>query len=240
VKKEEQAKNAATFSECATFLHSILGNNAKADASLDEVMQLPCSAIDVTKEEDQAGAASGSRDTFEPEVVYIHERWNCRVPPGEVELPGKILGKFFWGGLSPVLNESWLRWKRVTHVLNCLGATNGDVPNRHYTLAMNARVAGIKYFNWCINSEECRTNYLLTFSKLALCLSTQGTCLYVHCKSGRDRSVMTVIALLRSQFSVSDEKACTIVNSRLGVDKWPCAILKDKKAYFKWIDSILS
>ena len=127
-------------------------------------------------------------------------------------------------------------------MLNCLGATRGYVPDPNFTLAVNARASddGIDYIDWCINHGSSRTNYLLTFSKLASILSTRGKCLYVHCRSGRDRSVMTVIALLRSQFSVSDEKACTIVNSRLGVDKWPCANLKDKKAHFKWIDSILS
>ena len=246
-------------------MRSILQRSAKANALLDEVMQIERIAS-ITREEieriasikreevfhvasdsSQAGAASGSRDTIEPKVEYTYESWQCRVPPGEVVLyPEKMKGRLLWGGLSHVLNKAWLRWKGVTHVLNCLGAKSrhdGDiVPDPHFTLAVNARAFddGIDYFDWCINHQACRTNYLLMFSKLAIILSTRGTCLYVHCKSGRDRSVMTVFALLRLQFSQTHEVACKVVNSRIGVDKWPCANLEDKGAILKWIDFNLS
>ena len=61
-------------------------------------------------------------------------------------------------------------------------------------------------------------------------------CFFLYGKSGHDRSVMTVFALLRLQFFMSHADACLIVNLRIGVDKLPCADLEDKGAIFEWID----
>ena len=81
--------------------------------------------------------------------------------------------------------------------------------------------------------------FFLFFNEFLTFLSTRGTCLYVHRQSGRDRSVMTVFALLRLHFFMSHGDVCSIVNSRIGVDKVPCANLEGKEAMIEWIDSTL-
>jgi len=242
VEGAEEAKRADSLLGCATFLHSLHGTNTTIEALLKDVMQI---VFNVDSKSSEAGAASSLGDTPEPEVNYTWEAWDCQVPPGEVVLPGIIeRGKLFWGGLSHVLDKTWLRWRRVTHVVNCLGAKrmrNGVAsPDPCFTRAVEAHVDGIEYFDWCINHGEHRNNFMVLFSNLETILTSPGTCLYIHCRSGRDRSVMTVIALLRIKFGVSKDDACMVVKTRLGTRYWPCANLDDKDDLFEWIDSVLS
>ena len=44
--------------------------------------------------------------------------------------------------MSPALNVAWLRWRRVTHVLNCMGTLDPSTGlwDRSYTLAWHARL----------------------------------------------------------------------------------------------------
>ena len=116
-----------------------------------------------------------------------------------MRLRGIVAGSLIWGGLSPVLNVEWLRWRRVTHVLNCMGsvdpASGNTEPN--YVLAVASRSSDIEYIDWCITYDASRINYLVVFSRLERILKHPGSCVYVHCKSGRDRSAATLYALLR-------------------------------------------
>ena len=194
-----------------------------------------------------AGAAPGYGPTLEPTVHYFHERGTCGVPPGQVFVPGIIHGTLLFGGLSPVLDKDCLRWRGGTHVLNCLGATrpsdSGSYPDANYAQAIGARAGndGIEYMDWCINRIRCRVNYLGTFARLAQGLEDPGTCLYVHCKSGRDRSVMTLFALMRTEFTMSSAAAKSVLEvSRKGSDEWPCARVSYKGDIMDWIDAILS
>ena len=178
----------------------------------------------------------------EPRVVYRHEDHNCQVPPAEVCLPELFSGSLFWGGLSPALNVAWLRWRRVTHVLNCMGSvepSTGNV-NPGFALARQARSSDIEYIDWCINHDASRQNYLDVFSRLERILKCPGSCLYVHCKSGRDRSAVTLYAFLRLQFGLSPDAAWASLQFRCGRDKWPVASVWNKHDILAWIDEILN
>ena len=152
-----------------------------------------------------------------------------------------IVASLFWGGLSPALNVEWLRWRRVTHVLNCMGSVDPSTGNAepNYALAVASRSSDIEYIDWCITHDASRKNYLAVFSRLERILKHRGSCLYVHCKSGRDRSAVTMFALLRLQFGLSSHDAWAALRFRVGRDQWPVAKVWDKLDILAWIDEIL-
>ena len=183
------------------------------------------------------------RDTLEPTIFYIYESANCKVPPAKVMLPsGIIQGTLLWGGLSPVLNIKWLRWRRITLVVNCMGSMNGTWPDPNYERALQARENshGIEYLDWSINHEPSRIYYPWVFAKIADILKRPGTCVYIHCKNGRDRSVATVFALLRLQYCLSYVDAYQALQSRIGKDGQPCANLGNNNHNIQWVERILS
>ncbi len=172
----------------------------------------------------------------EPKVAYTHESPNCQVPPAEVCLPGVFAASLFWGGLSPALNVEWLRWRRVTHVLNCMGSVDPSTGNTEPNYAaLAARSSDIEYIDWCITHDASRNNYLAVFSRLERILKHPGSCLYVHCKSGRDRSAVTMFALLRLQFWLSRLDAWAALQFRVVRSKWPVAKVWDKHDILAWI-----
>ena len=84
-----------------------------------------------------------------------------------------------------------------------------------------------------------RATNISVFSRLERILKLPGSCLYVHCKSGRDRSAVTMFALLRLQFGLSSHDAWAALRFRVGRDKWPVAKVWDKHEILAWIDEIL-
>ena len=179
-------------------------------------------------------------------MIYAHECYRCRVSPGEILLPGILVARFLWGGLSPVLNSKWLQWAGVTHVLNCLGSARcvndtGHIVDPHHRLAMQARSPddGIEYIDWCVNHPPSRRKYLRTFTNLEQILITPSACLYVHCKSGQDRSAMTIYALLRSRFGLSEGDAWNALQTRRAKDGWPCARWSGRGEITDWLDAIM-
>jgi protein-tyrosine phosphatase len=120
---------------------------------------------------------------------------------------------------------------------------DGDVVReRHYELALSAREPGdgITYIDWCPMHEPSRQRYLPYFAKAEAILNTPGTCLYVHCRSGRDRSVLTVFALLRLRYHFSEVDAWNVLQGRLDANGWPCAVLRGRQDVLDWIDQVLA
>ena len=116
-------------------------------------------------------------------------------------------------------------------------STGNTEPN--YALALAARSSDIEYIDWCITHAASRNKYLSVFSRLERILRHPGSYLYVHCKSGRDRSAATMYALLRLQFGLSSHDAWAALQFRVGRDKWPVAKVWDKHEILAWIDEIL-
>ena len=239
------AKSADTFLQCSSFLRSLTEHCSATNELLTKVISivqnvastqstdicLTSQGFNVGSHPSQVGAASGSRGT--PEPNYVHVDRNSRVPPGQVLLPGIIKGELFWGGLGPVLNVVWLHWRGVTHVLM------GDHRN-HARLASEARERThdqIQYIDWCIDCQEHRAIYLYTLNGLDIALSHPGTCLYVHCCSGR-LSAMTVYALLRLRFAVSPKDAWQALQSRKYRSGRACAEWDSEMN--RWIESVHS
>ena len=65
-------------------------------------------------------------------------------------------------------------------------------------------------------------------------------CNYVHCKTGKNLSALTVLAFLRLQFKVPKERALQLLDSRKGLDGQPCAQLHSARLIKTWIDEHMS
>ena len=114
----------------------------------------------------------------EPSVAYTYESCNCQVPPAEVCLLGVIVGSFIWRGLSPAPNFEWLRWRRVTHVLACMGSVDSSFGNTepNYALAVAAGSSHIEYIDWCTTHDASCQNYVGVFARLEKILKHSGSC----------------------------------------------------------------
>ena len=228
---------ATSFADCIPFLEALLSASPKLLGLLSVVMGAHVSeAMDSMG--DRLHEVAGG---VEPEVVYMHEIPNCRVPPVELRFPGVFAATLFWGGLSPVLNVKWLRWRRVTHVLNCMCSVDPLFGNTepNYVLAVGSRSSDIDYIDWSITDDASRKNYLVVFSRLERILKHAGSCLYVHCKSGRDSSAVTLYALLQLQFGLSSHDAWAALQVRVGRNRWPVATVWDNHEILCWIDDVL-
>ncbi len=62
----------------------------------------------------------------------------------------------------------------------------------------------------------------------------------VHCCSGRDRSVFSVFALFRLRYHFLEADAWNLLQSRLGVDGWPCANWCGKEDGLAWVEQVLA
>ena len=79
---------------------------------------------------------------------------------------------------------------------------------------------------------------LLVFFELFNALQHKDTHVYVHCKSGKDRSAFTVFAFLRLMFRYSWERASAALDRRVGVDGRPVADLVTRKADLtNWLEA---
>jgi hypothetical protein len=162
----------------------------------------------------------------------------CQTPPGLIAARGAIQARFLWGGLSPVLNKEWLRWQGVTHVLNCDGPSSPL-----YARILSARAAddGITYIDWCPNCISHRTGFLPIFTRLEKVLKTPSEGLYVHCRSGKDRSAITIFALLQVRFSATEEEARAALQTRLGTHGRPVANLTvGHEDTLRWLAQVIT
>ena len=235
------AGKACAFSDCESFLRELFARESTTGELLDLV-----DAVIATIPAASVIAEMGQGP--EPCVHYQHERPDCQSPPGEVVLP-VLAARLMWGGLSPVLNRAWLEWQGVTHVLNCLGAKRKDgAPDPYYDLALQARLGdtsigdtSIEYIDFCINHFGQRSAYLPIFVRLENILKNPNACLYVHCRNGKDRSAITVYALLRVRFFVDADTAASALQSRKGTHGAPVANLTFRQEKIReWIDQILA
>ena len=87
----------------------------------------------------------------------------------------------------------------------------------------------IEYIDMIITHDASRINYLAVFSRLDRISKHSGSCLYVHCKSGRDCSAVTLYAFLRLQFGLSSHDAWAPLQFRVGRDKRPVATVWAKR-----------
>ena len=142
------------FADCMPFLSALLSGYP----SLLGLIQAVTSALQSEAVDPRGDRPHELVGVVEPKVAYTHESPNCQVPPAEVCLPGLFAASLFWGGLSPALNVEWLRWRRVTHVLNCIGSVDPSTGNAEpsYALAVASRSDDIQYIDWCIMHDASR------------------------------------------------------------------------------------
>ena len=131
-----------------------------------------------------------------PSVTYVHETWNCRTSPAEIALPELFPGRLLWGGMSPGTCKEWLLFQRVKLVVNCINRNLSDGTQNWLWLnstRVRHEVKGeIAFMDFCVNWAGDRKQYLKTFAAICNILN-RGGCVYIHCKSGKDRSAFTVL-----------------------------------------------
>ena len=146
--------------------------------------------------------------------------------------------------MSHVLNTEWLVWQKVTHVVCCVGAVNRDGTEREewrVTRAAREGVTDITFYDWCINNAKDQRRYLHPFTHLHNALAEPQTCVYTHCKNGKDRSAITVFALLVLMFGVSPAEARDTLKARVDVRGQSIANLDYRQDdAMEWLDGILS
>ena len=156
-----------------------------------------------------------------PIVHYMHETWNCQTHPAEVVLPELFPGRLLWGGISHGTCKDWLLYERVKLVVNCINkAMPGGAPNRLWEDSCKVRndVSGeIAFLDFCVNYAVDRRRYLRTFAAICSVLG-HGECVYIHCRSGKDRSAFTVFALLQLQYDLEEDAARAALAGRVGRD----------------------
>ena len=117
-----------------------------------------------------------------------------------------------------------MRWRQVTHVLNCVGQYLRDGrENPDWTVVhqQEHRLGGVIYMNWCLTFNRDRSTYYDVFNRLLASLQDPHTVLYVHCRNGKDRSATTVYALLRVLFGMDDDEAWIALQERKSVSGEP-------------------
>ena len=136
------------------------------------------------------------------------------------------------------LSEPWLRWRGVAHVLNCMGrfdVRQEELPEWAIVHDPHYAFRGISFFDWCIRSHVDRREYERTFTRLRSALSQPSSVVYIHCKSGRDRSCQTVYAFLRIAYGLDDRTATEALSSRHSVDGAPLANLQMDENTQAWL-----
>ena len=134
------------FAGCMPFLEALLS----AFPSLLELLPAVTSALQSEVLDVRGDRRHEPVGAVEVKVLYTRESPNCQVLPAEVCLPGLFAASLFWGGLRSALNMEWLRWRRVTHVLNWIGPVDpstGDA-DPSYVLAVASPSDDIQYVDW--------------------------------------------------------------------------------------------
>lgn len=67
-----------------------------------------------------------------------------------------------------------------------------------------------------MNYGADKQRYLFCFASIRDALARDGGCVYIHCKSGNDRSAFTVYSLFRLEYGLSDDAARAALATRLG------------------------
>ena len=75
----------------------------------------------------------------------------------------------------------------------------------------------ITFIDFCVNYAGDKRQYVKTFAAICAILD-RGDCVYIHCRSGKDRSAFTVFALLQLQYNIDEDTARAALATRIGCD----------------------
>ena len=91
-----------------------------------------------------------------------------------------------------------------------------------------------------MNCGPDKQRYLLCVASIRAELSRDGSCVYIHCKSGKDRSAFTVYSLLRLEYGFSDEAARAALETRSGTRGQCIANVDVRQEYNQtWLEKAL-
>jgi len=158
----------------------------------------------------------------EPAVQYPScVRWFCRSKPAQIAIPD-VKGVVLLGSLAHAIDEEWLRWRGVSHIVCCLGKFAGrSVVHEAWSLAEHSRKQGIEYLEWNPSNRqdwEAVSSYCACLHEV---LGSKGSVVLFHCVNGKDRSPMAVFAYMRLRLGMAKDVALQLLEARRSTDEKP-------------------
>ena len=174
------------------------------------VDSLRCSPLASSSDEPDAVMA----EALEPAVVYPEQvRWYCRTAPATIAVP-EVKGVVLLSSLAHAIDEDWLRWRGVTHIVCCLGKYAGREVAPPWSQAMQHRLPEILYLEWNPSNErdwQRAASYCAAIHQEVDC---RGTVMLFHCLNGKDRSPMAIFAYLRLWLQMTHKDALQLLDAR--------------------------
>ena len=153
-------------------------------------------------------------EALEPAVVYPEQvRWYCRTAPATIAVP-EVKGVVLLSSLAHAIDENWLRWRGVTHIVCCLGKYAGREVAPPWSQAMQHRLPEILYLEWNPSNErdwQRAASYCAAIHQEVDC---RGTVMLFHCLNGKDRSPMAIFAYLRLWLQMTHTDALQLLDAR--------------------------
>ena len=218
-------RSGYTFAQLTHKLWSLLQQPVgETSVSLELINKFPPRVLGVLEDAILARMSTTTelgRVPVAPTVWYLHESWNCQTPPAEVMLPDNFAGRLLWGGLSHGMSKDWLLYENVKLVVNCINTVSaGGEPNLLWQESVKVRGEvrkEITFIDFCVNYAGDKRQYVKKFAAICAILD-RGDCVYIHCRSGKDRSPFTVFALLQLEYNIDEDTARAALATRIGCD----------------------
>ena len=202
----DQAAKATSLSDVVPFLEYVCGSGW--EVVLDQLHE--------TVAGDIACTPTRALDPPRPQISFHYAHETAQVYPTEIRRDGAPLlgpgrGRAFLSSLDPVLNYDYLRWQRVTHIVNCMGKFKQRQICDTHKAAVKSHFDGITYLNWVYALHACYATRRSFYDTVRTWLEDPHNTVVFHCKSGRDRSPFTVVLFLMDALELPRKTAIDLV-----------------------------
>jgi len=236
----EMAKKASAGANVVRFLSHLEGPNIK-DMMLLFIEWEPSP---YTVQNVIGSSSSSCVDEKEPNV-YTSTPWASfvmRTPAGVVPgaQTGLWEGKLLIGTLDHAINDEWLQWAGITHIICCLGTFNdSNGPAIEMTCARDTRFNSILYTDWKPNLTWIKQYHWAVYHDVQCVLKSPCNCVLVYCKSGCDRSMFMVSSFLRLYHYKNIHECKDLLANRQNIHGIPLEQLESWKRqdFMDWLDS---
>ena len=179
---------------------------------------------------DAAESSNSSHAQEDEPDVFTTNPWAspiARTPASVVagHQNGLWKGKMLVGTLDNAAHEQWLRWAKVTHIVNCLPAYNASrEPAPEMNCAMSSRFRWIYYTEWIPKIDWIQRHHWDVFHKIQNALNDSQNCVLIYCKSGKDQSIFMIFSFLRMYHYKEIHDCKQLLSSRKDIHGVPLAL----------------
>ena len=168
---------------------------------------------------DQAEAVVGAPQ--EPAVQYPEVvRGHCRTAPAPIAIPD-VRGVVLLSSLAHAIDEAWLRWRGVTHIVCCLGKFAARSVCEAWSLAMAHRSPDILYLEWNPSNPRDWERVASYCAAIHQIVNSRHSVVLFHCINGKDRSPMAIFAYMRLWLRMTAEDALQLLEARRSTQDRP-------------------